>query len=40
MQGLSTSQAAGFGAFMGYLAGIATVLCVILIVYYVLLVVA
>lgn len=40
MAGLTTSQAAGVAAFMGFLAGMLVILCVIGVVYYVLLVIA
>ena len=40
MAGLTTSQAAGVAAFMGFFAGLLAVLCVIGIIYYILLVIA
>ena len=40
MAGLTTGQAAGVAAFMGFLAGMLVILCVIGVVYYVLLVIA
>ena len=40
MAGLTTGQAAGVAAFMGFLAGMLAILCVIGVVYYVLLVIS
>ena len=40
MAGLTTSQAAGIAAFMGFLAGLLVILVVVGIIYYVLLVIA
>ena len=40
MAGLTTTQAAGLAAFMGFLAGLLVVLVVVGIVYYILLVIS
>ena len=40
MTSLTTSQAAGLAAFMGFLAGLLVVICVIGVIYYILLVIA